>query len=80
MSLLVQIVVSLLALGSVYLAGKKKLAAWPLLVLGHGIALGYFLLTKQYGLAPLSLGMITVGARNWSLWRNHEHLGSVRTD
>ena len=66
--IIVQIVVSALLLASVLLAGRRKIAAWPVLILGQLIFLGYSALTGQFGFWALNVGMIAAAAVNWRAW------------
>lgn len=75
--LLVQLTISALVLASVWTAGQHKIIAWPLLIAGQSIFLGYALVTQQAGFWPLNVGMVLIGIRNWILWRRQKHAEPV---
>lgn len=69
----VQLTVSATALASVLLAGRRDpvtrlprfpRAPWLLLVVAHGLLLAYSTATGQWGLLPLSAGMVLAGGLN----------------
>lgn len=64
-----QLVISSCALVSVWLAGRKNIHAWTLLCIAHTVGLNYFYLTGQFGLIPLSVGLVVASCRNFYLWR-----------
>lgn len=76
---IVELIVSILVLGSVFLAGKKNIWAWPLLIAGQGLFLAYSAIAGMQGFYLLNIGMIIAGIRNFILWRkdskdNKEHV------
>jgi hypothetical protein len=60
-----QLLVGVGSLTSVWLAGSKKIAAWPVLIASHGTFLAYSAWSGQWGFWLLNVGMIVIGARNW---------------
>lgn len=72
-ALAAQLLVSATALASVLLAGRRDpvtrlprfpRAPWLLLVVAHGLMLAYSTATGQWGLLPLSAGMVLAGWLN----------------
>jgi uncharacterized membrane protein len=68
LSTTIEFMVSILVLSSVFLAGKKNIWAWPLLILGQSVFLVYAMATGMAGFFLLNIGMIIAGARNFMLW------------
>jgi hypothetical protein len=62
---IVQLAVGAGSLGSVWLAGSGRVAAWPLLIGAHAVFLGYAATSGQFGFWLLNVGMIAIAARNW---------------
>lgn len=65
LAFVMQLAVSIGSLVSVWLAGSKKIAAWPVLIASHGLFLGYSAWSHQWGFWLLNVGMIVIGSRNW---------------
>jgi len=72
--LAVQLAVSSLSLASVWQAGSRRESAWPLLIVGHALFLGYAAQTGQWGFWPLNVGMVVIGVRNWQRSINEERV------
>ncbi len=76
---IIELIVSILVLGSVFLAGKKNIWAWPLLIAGQGLFLAYATIAGMAGFYLLNIGMIIAGIRNFILWKKESN-DSSRTD
>jgi hypothetical protein len=73
MPITVQLIFSALMLGSVLLAGRRHIAAWPTLIIGQSLFLAYAIPAGQAGLWPWNAGMIIVAGLNWRDWARQRH-------
>ena len=65
-----------LGLTSTYLISKKYWYAWVLLTGMQPVFIGYYIVTRQYGIIPLNLVNTVIGIRAWRQWKKDSEADS----
>ena len=69
MDQVVALATSLGTLAMMWLAGRKKAAAWVVGLLNQGLWVTFIILFQAWGLIPLTAALTLIYARNLWLWR-----------
>lgn len=71
-------VMSLATIASMLLAGEKKRSAWIVGLLNQCLWFAFIYITKNWGLAPLTVAMTIVYIRNLHKWKKPEQRQHVK--